>query len=53
MYPIVGFYVGQILKIIGSQIEIKEIFSLVKILTSLRYCLQPKKLDKLIFVNKN
>ncbi len=54
MFPIVDFYVGQILRIVGSQIEIEKIFSLVRILTSFRSCcLQPKNLDKLIFANKN
>jgi len=54
MFPIVDFYVGQILRIVGSQIEIEKIFCLVRILTSFRRCcLQPKNLDKLIFVNKN
>jgi hypothetical protein len=54
MFPMVDFYVGQTLRIVGFQIEIEKIFSLVRILTSFRRCcLQPKKLDKLIFVNKN
>jgi hypothetical protein len=45
MFPVVGFYARQILRIVGSQI---------RILTSLRRCLLSlKKLDKLIFVNKN
>jgi hypothetical protein len=54
MFSIVGFCVGKIFGIIGSQIETKRIFSLARIFTSLRRCcLQSKKLDKLIFVNKN
>ncbi len=53
MFPIVDFYVGQILRIVGSQIEIEKIFSLVRILIGFKRCLQPKKLDKLIIVNKN
>ncbi len=41
----------QILGIIGSQIETKCIFSLVGILTNLRWCkLQIDNLEKLIFV---
>jgi hypothetical protein len=40
--------------IVGSQIEIEQIFSLTRILTSLkRYRLQLENLDKLIFFNKN
>jgi hypothetical protein len=54
MFPIVGFCVRQILGIIGSQIEIEIIFSLPRILTSIRKChLQLENLDKLIFVSKN
>ncbi len=37
-----------------SKIEIERLFSLTRIITSLRRChLQSKNLDKLIFVNKN
>jgi hypothetical protein len=44
----------QIQEIVGFQIEIERIFSSIGILTSLkRCCLQSKKLDNLIFVNKN
>ncbi len=51
---IVGFCARQMLRIVGYQIEIRRIFSLTRILTNLRKChLQFKKLDKLIFVNKN
>ncbi len=40
MFPIVGFLARQILGIVGSQIEIERIFSLVGILTNLkRHCL--------------
>ncbi len=54
MFSIVGFCVGKILGIIGSQIETKSLFSLTKNFTILRRCcLQSKNLDKLIFVNKN
>jgi hypothetical protein len=53
MFFIVGSYAKQILRIVGSKIEIKRIFSLVGILTSYRRChLQLRNLDKLIFVNK-
>jgi len=54
MFPTFGFYVRQIFKIVGFQIEIERTFSLVGILTSFRRCcLKSKKLDKLIFVSKN
>jgi len=54
MFLTIGFCTKQILKIVRSQIETKSIFSLARILTSLkRCCLQLKNLDKLIFVNKN
>jgi hypothetical protein len=44
MFPIVGFYARNFLRIVGSQIGI---------LTNLKRCLLPlKNLDKLIFVNK-
>jgi len=53
MSSIVGFCTKQILRIVRSQIETKRIFSLARILTSLkRCCLQLENLDKLIFVNK-
>jgi hypothetical protein len=38
MFPTVGFLVRQILKIVGSQIEIERIFSLATILTNLKRC---------------
>ncbi len=54
MFLTFGFCARQILRIVGSQIETKRIFSLVGILINLRrYCLQLKNLNKLIFVNKN
>ncbi len=54
MFPTSSFCAKQILGIVGSQIEIEKIFSLARILTSLRRChLQSKFLDKLIFVSKN
>jgi hypothetical protein len=53
MFPIVGFLVRQILGILGSQIEIERIFSLVGILTNLRRChLQSKNQEKLNFYSK-
>jgi hypothetical protein len=53
-FLIVGFCARQILGIVGCQIEIERIFSLIGILTNLRrYHLQSKNLDKLIFVSKN
>jgi hypothetical protein len=54
MFPTIGFCARQIWEIVGFQIEIERIFSSIGILTSLKRChLQSKKLDKLIFVNKN
>jgi hypothetical protein len=54
MFPRVRFLVQQILGIIGLQIKIEWIFSLVGILTNFRRChLQTENLEKLIFVNKN
>jgi hypothetical protein len=53
MFPIIGFCARKILRIVGFQIEIKRIFSLVRILTSFNRCrLQLENLDKLIFVSK-
>jgi Holliday junction resolvase len=41
------------LRIVGSQIETKGIFSLARIFTNLRRCrLQIENLEKLIFFNK-
>jgi hypothetical protein len=54
MFPTIGFCVNQIIGIVGSQIEIERIFSLVEMFTSHRRChLQSKHLNKLIFVSKN
>jgi hypothetical protein len=54
MFPTIGFLAGQILGVVGSQIETKRIFSLVGIRTNLRRCRwQTKNLEKLTFVNKN
>ncbi len=53
MFPTVGFCARKLLRIVGFQIEIKKIFPLIGILTSLqRCCLQSNFLDKLIFVSK-
>jgi hypothetical protein len=53
-FPINGFLAKQILGILGSQIEIECIFSLAKILTSLRKCWsQSENLNKLNFVSQN
>ncbi len=47
MLSTTGFLIKQILGIIGSQIEMKNIFSLTKIFTNLnRCCLQLDKLEK-------
>jgi hypothetical protein len=54
MFHMVGFYARQILRIVRSQIGAKRIFSLTRMLTSLKKCcLQSKHLEKFIFVNKN
>jgi hypothetical protein len=54
MFPIVGFLTQHIFGIIGSQIEIERIFSLVRIFITFRKChLQIENLEKLIFVNKS
>jgi hypothetical protein len=54
MFPIVGFLTQQILGIIESQIEIERIFLWLEFLRILiNVVLQTKKLEKLIFVNKN
>ncbi len=54
MFLIVGFCVKQILGIVGSQIEMERIFSLVGTFASHKECiLQSKNLDKLIFANRN
>jgi hypothetical protein len=53
-FHVIGFLVKQILRIIGSQIETKRIFSLIGILTCLRrYQLQSEILDQLTFINQN
>jgi hypothetical protein len=54
MFPTIGFCATQILKIVGSQVELERIYLLVGILISLKKChLQSKKLNKLIFESKN
>jgi hypothetical protein len=54
MFLIIGFCARQILRIIGFQIEIKRIFSLVRAFINLRRChLQLENFDTLIFVSKN
>ncbi len=49
MFPTFDFLTHQILSIVGSQIEQKEIFSLMNILTNLRKCcltiIKLKKID--------
>jgi hypothetical protein len=53
MFSTFGFCAKKLLGIVGYQIELEKIFSLVGILTSLkRCCLQSKSLDKLMFNNK-
>jgi len=51
-FLIVAFLERQILGTVGSQIEIECIFSLTRILTNLKRCLQSKNLDKLIFISQ-
>jgi hypothetical protein len=54
MFPTIGFLAQHILGIVGSQIKIGWIFSLVGILINIKRChLQTKNLKKLIFFNKN
>jgi hypothetical protein len=54
LFPTIMFVACQILGIMGSYIETKRIFSLIKEFTNLnRSCLQLENLDKLIFVNTN
>ncbi len=54
MLSTIGFLIKQILGIVGSQIEIKNIFSFTRILTNLKKCyLQLNNLEKWIFMNKN
>jgi len=51
MFLTIGFFVQQILGIVGSQIEIEKVFSLVGILNNpRRCCLQLKNLENLVFV---
>jgi hypothetical protein len=42
MFPTIGFCARQILRIVGSQIKIKRIFSLIQILINLRRCCNQK-----------
>jgi len=54
LFSIVVFLACQIFRIMGLQIEIEKVFSLVGILTNLKRCkLKIDNLDKLIFINKN
>jgi len=53
MFSTFGFCAKKILGIVGYQIELEKIFSLIGILISFKRCLQSKILDKLIFINKN
>jgi hypothetical protein len=53
-FPTIAFMTHKFFGIVGSQIEIEKIFSLVKILTNIRRCLlQTYILDKLIFLINN
>ncbi len=50
----IGFFIWQIFRIVGSQIEIERIIFLANIFTNLKgCCLQLENLDKLIFDSKN
>jgi hypothetical protein len=54
MFPTIGFLVQQIVRIVGSQIKTRRIFSLASIFTNLRRChLWKENLEKFIFDNKN
>jgi hypothetical protein len=53
-FPNVSLLAKQILKIIGSQIEIECVFNLVDVLTTLRHCrLQVDNLNRIITMVKN
>jgi hypothetical protein len=53
-FPYVSFVARQILGILGSQIEIKRIFNIARVLTSLWCCgLGVDNLDKLFMIMKN
>jgi hypothetical protein len=53
-FPNVSFLAKQILGILGSQIKIEHVFSLVDVLTTLRHCkLHVDNLDSIIIVVKN
>jgi hypothetical protein len=55
MFPTIGLCVRKIfLRIVGSQIEIKKVFSSTRISTNIKICcLQLENFNKLTFVNKN
>jgi hypothetical protein len=55
LFPTITFLAHHILlAIVGFQMEIEKIFSLVRIFTNLRKCcLQSNNLDNFIFVSKN
>jgi hypothetical protein len=54
MFPIVGFIAHQMLSIMGFQIEMGRIFSLINKLNNLKRChLQINTFKKLILVSKN
>jgi hypothetical protein len=54
MFPTIRFLTQIFLGVVGSQIEVERIFSLIGIFIDLRRChLQTENLEKLIFVNKN
>jgi hypothetical protein len=54
MFPIVGFIVHQMLSIMGCQVEMGRIFSLINILNNLKRChLQINNFKTLMLVNKN
>jgi hypothetical protein len=49
-----SFFAKDILEILGSQIEIKWVFSLVRVLTTLKHChLEMENIDQIIIVMKN
>jgi hypothetical protein len=50
----VGFLAKQIFRILSSQIEIKHVFNLANVLTTLKCCsLQMENMDQIITVVKN
>ncbi len=53
-FPNLTYVSRQVMGIVGSQIEIERIFSMVRVITSLKSCLLGiENLDKLVLIMKN